>query len=83
MVGRREDGGWTCVQRDQNDSTCANEARAASQLINPGTGVKVRAHRAKSGYFLDYLFIVGDFVAWGALLAEPEDPAKRTKNGTQ
>jgi hypothetical protein len=31
--------------------------------------------RGKGGYLLDALFIVGDFISWRALLAEPEDPS--------
>ena len=32
-------------------------------------------YRGKGGYLLDALFVVRDFVSWGALLAEPEYPS--------
>ena len=34
-------------------------------------------YRSKGGDLLDALFVVGDFVTWRALLAEPENPSVR------
>ena len=71
-MGRSEDGGWTCVQRDQKDSTCG----AAGVSSEEGrAGAAKSTHGAERGYLLNPLLVIRDFVARSALLAEPKYPA--------
>ncbi len=76
MVGSSEDGGWTCVQRDQKDSTFTPRHR--SQDDKNGTKHSADTHRTERGNLIDALLIVCDFIPRCALLAEPEHPAKPT-----
>ena len=78
MVGRSEDGGWTCVQRDQKDSTFTPRAKDV-RVIKMEPTTFAGTHRAEGGNLLDTLLVVRDFIPRRALLAEPEHPAAPTR----